>query len=338
MIASPNLSSVGAAAPLFEVERLSVAIKGLSAVEDVSFAINAGQTMALVGESGCGKSLTALAIVGLLPDVAERRHGTVRLMDHLLSELAPESLRAMRGTAVSMIFQEPAASLNPLMRVGEQVAETLVVHGRATRPEARATALGLLAAVGIPDPEIRARQYPFELSGGMCQRVMIAIALVAQPKLLIADEPTTALDVTIQAQILDLLRRLRAEHNTTLLLITHDMGVVSDIADKVCVMYAGRIVEEADVEALFERQYHPYTRLLLRTIPTLDGRRKTLLPTIRGNVPDLAGWPKGCRFAPRCPLADSRCALDAPPLVALDSDPQRKSACWHAEKVMERIR
>jgi len=323
---------------LLEVDGLSVTVNGLSAVEDVTFSIKSGETMALVGESGCGKSLTALAILGLLPEVAERRAGNIRLLDLTLSELDPDSLRAVRGAAISMIFQEPVASLNPLMKIGDQVAEPLLAHGRATRPEARAAATELLSAVGIPDPDERARQYPFELSGGMCQRVMIAIALVSQPVLLIADEPTTALDVTIQAQILELLKRLREERDTTLMLITHDMGVVSDIADRVAVMYAGRIVEEAGIEALFERQYHPYTRLLLQTIPKLDGKRKTHLPTIDGTVPDLADWPDGCRFAPRCPLASARCRAETPLLAAPWGESQRTVACWHAGDVMERIK
>jgi peptide/nickel transport system ATP-binding protein len=217
------------------------------------------------------------------------------------------------------------------MKIGRQIEESLVVHRGLQRGAARRAAIDMLAEVGIPEPEIRAGQYPFELSGGMCQRAMIAMALICRPRLLIADEPTTALDVTIQAQILDLMRKLRDETGTAILLITHDMGVVAEMADRVAVMYSGRVIETAPVDALFDRQEHPYTRLLLKTIPRLDGKPKATLPVIDGMVPDIGQWPAGCRFSPRCPLSDNVCHKEVPPLAArLDVG---STACWHADQV-----
>jgi peptide/nickel transport system ATP-binding protein len=230
-----------------------------------------------------------------------------------------------------MIFQEPVASLNPLMKIGRQIEESLVVHRNLSGKAARHAAIAMLEEVGIPEPEIRFGQYPFELSGGMCQRAMIAMALICRPRLLIADEPTTALDVTIQAQILDLMKKLRDETGTAILLITHDMGVVADMADRVAVMYAGRIIEQAPVEAIFARQEHPYTKLLLSTIPRLDGEPKTHLPTIEGIVPNTGSWPEGCRFAPRCPIAEDQCHEVAPKLsTRIDVG---AAACWRSQQV-----
>jgi peptide/nickel transport system ATP-binding protein len=313
-----------------DVAGLRVSVGPHAVVDGVDLRIGQGEIVALVGESGSGKSLTALAIMGLLSGRVRMTGGTVTLGGQRVENGDEKAMRRLRGTQMSMIFQEPVASLNPLLNVGTQVAESLVVHGRASTREAWSRAVDMLAAVGIPEPERRARQFPYELSGGMCQRIMIASALIAQSKLLIADEPTTALDVTIQAQILDLMRRLRDETGTSILIITHDMGVVASLADRVCVMYGGRIVERADVHQLFRAPAHPYTGLLLATIPRLTGARKQELYTIKGNVPDIASWPEGCRFRTRCPLADDKCA-EVPPLGAVG--PLSASACWHHDRM-----
>jgi peptide/nickel transport system ATP-binding protein len=320
-------------APLLRVEHLHVAIGGQSVVDDISFSVAAGEIVTLVGESGCGKSMTAFSVMGLLPQVASITKGSIVLGGRNLVSLSPAAMRSLRGSEMSMIFQEPVASLNPLMPVGRQIAESLVVHRRLTWKEARRQTIAMLEEVGIPEPAMRAGQYPFELSGGMCQRVMIAMALITRPRLLIADEPTTALDVTIQAQILELMKRLRAETGTAILLITHDMGVVADLADRVAVMYAGRIVEEGAVDAIFAEQRHPYTRLLLSTIPRLDGSEAGKpLPTIKGTVPTIENWPQGCRFSTRCPLVADDCRR-APPLAPAGLD--RMAACWHQDRVGE---
>jgi peptide/nickel transport system ATP-binding protein len=318
---------------LLEVERLKVEIDGAPVVDGVSFSLAAGKTLALVGESGCGKSLTARALLRLLPPVARQVGGVVRLDGSPLGGLDEGGMTALRGGVLSMIFQEPSAALDPLMTVGEQIVEAVLTHRAMGRRAAVAAVLAMLEEVGIPDPRRRMRQYPFELSGGMNQRVMIAIALICRPRLVIADEPTTALDVTIQAQILALLKRLQGESGAAILLITHDMGVVADMADRVAVMYAGRIVEEGDVFDLFRRQHHPYTRLLLNSLPTLAGVRERL-GTIEGGVPDFRDWPGGCRFHPRCPLADARCRAAPPPLAAVDGG-RHLSACWHHGAVPE---
>ena len=308
---------------LLSVRDLTVTIGDAPVVDQMNFTIRAGETVALVGESGCGKSLTARAIMGLLPPVARRRSGAIVLDGRDIAPLDEAGLAAIRGDVMSMIFQEPTASLNPLMTVGAQIIEALVTHRRQSRGAAAKAALAMLDEVGIADPERRMPQYPFELSGGMCQRVMIAMALICRPRLLIADEPTTALDVTIQAQILALIKRLRRETGTGLLLITHDMGVVADMADRINVMYAGRVVEEGDVFALFRRQHHPYTRLLLKSLPSIDAQRRAQLSTIEGAVPDLRSWPQGCRFNPRCPLADDICRIEAPRARACRAEPAR---------------
>ncbi|MFT4181744.1 MAG: ABC transporter ATP-binding protein [Rhizobium sp.] len=317
--------------PVLAVDDLCVAIHGKPVVDGVSFSISAGEIVCLVGESGCGKSMTAFSVMGLLPPVASISGGAVTLGGRQIKDLDDKALKRLRGNDMSMIFQEPVASLNPLMPVGRQIAEALLVHGGVSGSEAKRRAIAMLEEVGIAEAALRAKQYPFELSGGMCQRVMIAMALITRPRLLIADEPTTALDVTIQAQILDLMKRLRAETGTAILLITHDMGVVADIADRVAVMYAGRIVEDGTVDDIFREQKHPYTRLLLSTIPRLDGSdAKSILPTIRGMVPDIGAWPEGCRFSTRCPLADRECGR-MPALSA--AGPGRHSACWHQSLV-----
>jgi peptide/nickel transport system ATP-binding protein len=319
-------------APVLQVDDLAVEVRGRRAVDGVSFAVAAGRSLAIVGESGCGKSLTALAIMRLLgPGLAIAR-GSIRLEGRDLVTLDDAALRRLRGDAIAMIFQDPVLSLNPLKRVGVQVAEALAIHRGVDARAARAAAIAMLARVGIPSPEARYGQFAFELSGGMCQRIMIAMALICGPRVLIADEPTTALDVTIQAQILGLMKQLRRETGTAIVLITHDMGVVADLADDVAVMYAGRIVEHGPVERVFADPRHPYTRLLLRSIPRLEGARRTRLPSIDGVVPDLRNWPQGCRFRTRCPLADARCA-EAPPLELVR--PGQRAACWHATRVAE---
>ena len=315
-----------------EVRDLSIGVGPHNVVDGVDFDIGRGEIVALVGESGSGKSLTALSIMGLLSGSVQQTSGTAKLEGKTLELGNDHAMRKLRGTALSMIFQEPVASLNPLLSVGAQVSESLVVHGRASRAEAWDRAVEMLREVGIPAPEQRARQFPSELSGGMCQRVMIASALIAEPRLLIADEPTTALDVTIQAQILDLMRRLRDETETSVLIITHDMGVVASVADRVCVMYGGRIVEQAEVHELFSTPRHPYTKLLLATIPRMTGARKTELFSISGMVPDVASWPEGCRFRTRCPLATDRCAT-RPPLEPAGAGAGHVAACWHSDKV-----
>ena len=325
---------MSAGEPLLSVKDLLVTIGDAPVVDHMSFAIRAGETLALVGESGCGKSLTARAVMGLLPPVARRRAGTIELDGRDIAPLDEAGMAAIRGDVMSMIFQEPTASLNPLMTVGRQIIEALVTHRRADRRTATRAAIAMLEEVGIADAAQRMRQYPFELSGGMCQRVMIAIALICRPRLLIADEPTTALDVTIQAQILALMKRLRQDSGTGLLLITHDMGVVADMADRICVMYAGRVVEEGDVFALFRHQRHPYTKLLLKSLPSIGAERRGLLGTIEGAVPDLRSWPAGCRFNPRCPIADDTCRNDVPPLAGI-ADTQQRAACWHVDRVAE---
>ncbi len=311
--------------PLLSVEELSVAfaVKGgeLTAVERVSFAIAPGEVMALVGESGCGKSVTSLAIMGLLAKPAARiAHGAIRFRggddgtEADLATLPEKRLRALRGDAMAMIFQEPMTSLNPLERVGDQVAEALVTHRSMRWPEARRAAGELLAQVGLPDPEKKLAAYPHELSGGMRQRVMIAMALACRPRLLIADEPTTALDVTVQAQILDLMRELRRAYGMAILFITHDLGVVAEIADRISVMYAGQVVESGSVRDVLQRPRHPYTKALMAALPRID-RRGARLAAIPGIVPDLRNMPQGCRFHPRCPSAQAGlCDARAPAL------------------------
>ena len=286
--------------PALSVDRLGVAIGATRVVDGVTFDLAAGEILALVGESGCGKSLTALAIMRLLPPVARAVSGRVMLEGTDLLALSEAEMRRVRGARVSIVFQEPTSSLDPVMTVGNQLVEALRAHRPLRRDEARRQARVMLEAVGIAEPGRRLQQYPFELSGGMCQRVVIATALACRPAVLLADEPTTALDVTIQAQILALIKAIRAETGTAVLLITHDMGVVADVADRVLVMYAGRIVEAAPVEALFAAPRHPYTWLLLRSLPVVDGVPKARLPVIEGTVPGVSAWPAGCRFAPRC--------------------------------------
>jgi oligopeptide/dipeptide ABC transporter ATP-binding protein len=322
-------------APLLEIRDLKVelALAGgpACAVDGISFRIGAGETLGLVGESGCGKSLTALAIMRLLGEPTVRiASGEVRFEGEDLAK-APESrLRQVRGDRISMVFQEPMTSLNPVFTVGEQIAEAVRLHRGLKRDAAKAHALEMLRKVGIPAPEARLESYPHQLSGGMRQRVMIAMALALSPKLLVADEPTTALDVTIQAQILNLIRSLQAEQGTAVLLITHDLGVVAETCERVAVMYAGRIVETGPTAQVFARPAHPYTLGLLRSIPDLDAiadRRK--LEAIPGIVPGIADRPSGCRFRDRCPKAQALCAQLEPALDPVG--PDQLAACHFPE-------
>ncbi|MCL6626010.1 ABC transporter ATP-binding protein [Alicyclobacillus shizuokensis] len=304
----------------------------VKAVDGVSLTVETGQTVCVVGESGSGKSVTSLTVMRLSEyDGGQILGGEVWFQGENLLTKSQKEMRRIRGKRISMIFQEPMNALNPVFTVGDQIAEVVRMHERVTRDAAWARAVEMLRLVGIPEPVLRARQYPHELSGGMCQRVVIAMALVCHPELVIADEPTTALDVTVQAQILDLLRDLQQKFGTAIMLITHDMGVAAEMADRIAVMYAGIIVEEGTVEQIFERPHHPYTIGLLKSIPGFEGERGTELYTIRGNIPNLARLPSGCRFHPRCPFATDRCRQESPPLRKLDEG--RKVACWYAEDV-----
>ncbi len=299
-------------------------------VDGVSFTIARGETVALVGESGCGKSLTSLALLRLVPPPGRIAEGSRITLDGIdLLGLDQRAMREVRGGRIGMVFQDPMTSLNPVLRVGDQVAETIRAHRPVSRSAAREQGVALLADAGIPDPRARFDAYPHQLSGGLRQRVMIAIALAGEPDLLIADEPTTALDVTVQAQILELLDRLRRERGMAVLLITHDLGVVAGRADHVCVMYAGQIVEAAPTERLFGRPAHPYTRALFETVPRLHGPAHPLSP-IPGAVPQPQAWPAGCRFHPRCRIAVDRCRSDAPDLQ--DIGAERTARCWLAER------
>jgi oligopeptide/dipeptide ABC transporter ATP-binding protein len=315
-------------AALLEVDDLSVTFGSdegaVRAVEHVSFALARNQTLCVVGESGCGKSVTALAIMGLLAKSASRE-GRVTFDGRELTALDSSQLNELRGARLAMIFQEPMTSLNPAFTVGDQIVEAVLRHRRVSPSEARQRAIEMLKRVRIPAPERRFSDYPHKLSGGMRQRVMIAMALACDPQLLIADEPTTALDVTIQAQVLDLMRKLGAETGAAIMLITHDLGVVAEMADRVIVMYAGQIVEEAPVGVLFSRPEHPYTVGLLGSIPRLDKKRGRL-PAIEGTVPSPLAMPQGCRFSPRCPFADELCRTEAPPLKAVAAE--HFARCW----------
>jgi peptide/nickel transport system ATP-binding protein len=300
----------------------------LRAVDGVSFAILPGRTLGVVGESGSGKSVTALSIMGLLPTPPARIAGGEVLFDGVdLLQLDAAALRQRRGNELAMIFQEPMTSLNPAFTIGDQIAETVLRHRAVGPREARERAIEMLRRVRMPVPERRVDDYPHKLSGGMRQRAMIAMALVCGPKLLIADEPTTALDVTIQAQILDLLRELSAETGAAIMLITHDLGVVAELAHEVIVMYAGKVMERAPVRALFETPQHPYTIGLLGSIPRLDGAARRLTG-IEGAVPNPLALPRGCRFHPRCPFVIDQCREREPPLVEVS--PGQFAACWRA--------
>ena len=312
---------------LLSVHNLAIDAAPLSLIDGVTLVVEPGEIVALVGESGSGKSLTALAIMGLLGEGLSVENGTIAFDKTELTALPEGELSRLRGNDLAMIFQEPVSSLNPLVPVGAQVAESLIVHGKAKPQAAMRQAIEMLRRVGIPEPERRATQLPTEFSGGMCQRVMIAAALISRPRLLIADEPTTALDVTIQAQILELMRELAGDAGTAILLITHDMGVVAELAERVCVMYAGRVVEQGRVDRVFAAPRHPYTRMLLRTIPRLDEPPKKELFTIKGNVPSPRNWPQGCRFRTRCDWVSEKCN-QRPDLEGTE----HRFACFHTEE------
>lgn len=317
--------------PLLDVINLRTEFKldrkrSVVAVKDVSFNIHKGEVVGLVGESGCGKSVTSLSIMRLLKDTPGKiTGGSVYFEGNDLLKCSEKEMRSIRGKNISMIFQEPMSSLNPVMRIGTQIIEAVRLHMDLNHTDAKIHMLDMLKKVGISDAERVMRCYPHQLSGGMSQRVMIAMAMACDPYLLIADEPTTALDVTIQAQILELMSRIQEENNTGILLITHDLGVIAEMCSRVLVMYAGRIVEEAPVEDLFAEPEHPYTRGLISCVPRI-GSGVQKLPFIPGTVPDLAVMPKGCKFAPRCPLATNKCRNEEPDLFTLSD--KRKSRCW----------
>ena len=309
----------------------------IRAVDGISFSLGRGETLAIVGESGCGKSVTALSLMRLVADPPGRIvGGSVKLDGVDLLGLDAATMRSIRGNQISMVFQEPMTSLNPVMTIGRQIGESLVLHQNLSRAAALERAIEILQLVGIPEPRQRVKEYPHQLSGGMRQRAMIAMALACNPKVLIADEPTSALDVTIQAQILELVAKLQRELGTAVILITHDLGVVAETAERVIVMYAGRKVEEATVGELFAAPLHPYTRGLMTSIPRLAlmrGETKAVerLQEIPGMVPALTNLPPGCAFAPRCAFADDACRAQYPPYA--EKRPQHWAACWHSDKL-----
>jgi oligopeptide/dipeptide ABC transporter ATP-binding protein len=322
--------------PLLKIENLSTFFhtedNTVKSVRNVDLTIQRGETLALVGESGCGKSVTALSVMRLLSTPpAKFESGQIYFKGQNLLEASDSEMQSIRGNQISMIFQEPMTSLNPIFTIGDQIMEAIRLHQNKTEYQARELALQALHQVAIPSPEVRIDQYPHELSGGMKQRVMIAMAIACQPELLIADEPTTALDVTIQAQILELLNQLREESDMAILLITHNLGIVAQYADRVAVMYSGKVVETAPVEDLFASPSHPYTRGLLNSLPKDNPTAQ--LKTIPGSVPHPAYLPKGCAFHPRCVEKLDKCMTILPPLEPIDSDNLHHAACWLNEKV-----
>jgi peptide/nickel transport system ATP-binding protein len=324
------LAAAPARAPLLEVRDLAVSFTGpegvARAVDGIDLTVEEGETVGLVGESGCGKSVTALSLLRLVEPPGRIAHGSsVRLEGRDLLALGAKEIRAVRGNHVALVFQEPLSALNPVLRVGAQIAEAIRAHETVSRSTARWRAVEMLGAVGIPDPAHRAASYPHQLSGGMRQRVLLAMALACHPRLLLADEPTTALDVTIQAEILELLDRLQRKLGMAVLLITHNLGIVAERTRRVYVMYAGQIVEEAATERLFAAPAHPYTEGLLAAIPRLEERRARLR-AIPGQVPPASAWPTGCRFHPRCPFAWERCREATPPLLPVAEG--HRARCW----------
>ncbi len=321
--------------PLLEVRNLKTQFftpDGIvKAVDGVSFQVMPGETLGIAGESGCGKSVSALSIMRLIPSPPGKIDGQILFEGQDLLTMHDQAIRSIRGRKIGMIFQDPITSLNPVLSINQQISEVLQLHLGMSRHTARRRAIELLTMVGIPKAAERIDQYPHQFSGGMRQRVMIAIAVACGPALLIADEPTTALDVTIQAQILDLLRALQREHRMALILITHDLGVLAGMADRILVMYAGQVVETAPTGELFANPRHPYTAGLLSSVPRLDAARATRLAPIRGQPPDLIDLPKGCPFAPRCDYAQETCRQKTPPL--LEVQPGHQAACWYWKTV-----
>lgn len=295
-------------------------------VDNISIEVYEGESLGIVGESGCGKSLTALSLMGLVKKPAEVNADFIIFDEEIeLNKLSKKEIRKFRGSKMSMIFQEPMTALNPVLKIGNQISEILKVHQKLSKKELNAAVIELIKKVGIPRPEEIAKSYPHQLSGGMRQRIMIAIAIACKPKLIIADEPTTALDVTIQAQILDLLKSIQNENNMALMLITHDLGVVNEVCDRVAVMYAGKVIEIGPVKTILSNPKHPYTKGLLDSLPTSASNNERL-SYIKGNVPQPQNWSKGCRFADRCPNVMERCHRLQPELNEIDTD--RKIACW----------
>ncbi len=331
---------VSGPSPLLEIRDLTVLFTGEAgvarAVDGIELRVDEGETVGLVGESGCGKSVTALAILRLVEPPGHIAHGSsVRLEGRDLLALGAKEIRAVRGNHVSLVFQEPLSALNPVLKLGSQIAEAIRAHEHVTRSTAKWRAVEMLTAVGIPDAARHAAAYPHQLSGGMRQRALIAMALACHPKLLLADEPTTALDVTIQAEILELLDRLQRKLGMAVLLITHNLGIVAERTRRVYVMYAGQIVEEAPTGQLFSQPSHPYTEGLLGAIPSLEGRKERL-EAIPGQVPPATAWPQGCRFHPRCPHAWEKCRVEMPDL--LDVSPVHRARCWLVQEPGRRVR
>lgn len=325
---------MSAVEPLLVVENLYTRFRTdrgmVRAVDGVSFSLNRGETLGIVGESGCGKTVLSRSVMGLLPPKNVEHGGSVRFEGRELTTLSTKEMRDVWGAEIAMVFQDPMTSLNPVMKIGKQVTEGLRVHLDMDKDRAKETAVALLRSVGIPEPDRRMSQYPFELSGGMRQRVTIAIAIACGPKLLMADEPTTALDVTVQAQILNLLQDKQRERHMAMILVTHDLGVVAGRTDHIAVMYAGKIVEKAPTTKLFTEMRMPYTEALIKSIPKTDQPSHTRLTAIGGRPPDLVSPPKGCNFAPRCPYAQDKCHEEEPPLTS-DSTvgPDHAFACWY---------
>lgn len=327
---SANLLEVVGLRTHFQTERGTV-----TAVDGVSLHLEEGEIVGIVGESGCGKSVTSQSILRLYDEKSSVRYeGSIIYKGENLLEKTIAEMEKIRGNDISMIFQDPLSSLNPVLTIGYQITESLLLHQQMSNKEAEKKAIELLTLTGITAPEKRIKDYPHELSGGMRQRVMIAIALACNPKVLIADEPTTALDVTVQAQILELLLELNERLRMGVLFITHDLGVVAQICSRVIVMYLGQIVEEADVHSLFESPLHPYTKGLMKAVPHLDGDRTKTLSVIEGTVPSLYQIPKGCRFANRCPYVDEKCNNESPDLVHYEKN--RKVRCWHVEQINDK--
>ncbi|MEB2282660.1 ABC transporter ATP-binding protein [Lysinibacillus xylanilyticus] len=322
---------------LLEIEHLKVHFdteeKKVTAVDDVSFTVKKGEIVGVVGESGCGKSVTAESILRLLDEKHTKYEGEIRLEGQNLLAKSAKEMQEIRGNDIAMIFQDPMSSLNPVYTVGDQIMEALLLHQNVSKEQARVKAIDMLKLTGIPAPEKRIDEFPHQLSGGMRQRVMIAMALSCQPALLIADEPTTALDVTTQSQILDLIKELKDEFNMGTIMITHDLGVVAEVCEKVVVMYLGQVIEESDVLTIFDQPLHPYTQGLLKAIPTIEGSREEKLYVIEGKVPTLSQIPTGCRFAPRCEFQTDNCRTSPP---KLESYGDRKVRCWHFEEIQRK--